>query len=421
MAQNEAAVNALEIEKVRPVVKTAFDEDSGIFYGSLKKKAPEVISNRDMRIPLKLRPGGKFRHYNPDGGNYGRGSGATFDKGVIGVHHLLEALEWTDLSDMATDTQRKAVLSSFKDNLASALEELQRNVDSLCLTDGTGVLGTVGTYSVGTGTNGGDRLTLNTDGFRSHLIRFDMDLNVYNAALTVNRTAGSERTVVYHDISSHIIDITPTLATGIAGDKLVVSGLSATPPVSVLGVPYHHSNASTGTWLGLSRSANPEIRANRVAAGGPLALPFARLAMNKMGDRLGASAKKKKFTAWMHPAQAAAYEEMAILVTSIQGMPNGKSIDMYYGDNMQLAGAPVKQHFSWDRTRIDFINDGFGRAEMRAADFIKKNGHHIFEGRGSDGGVAAFNIIYPALSFNIYHENPAEGVYIDTLDIPAGY
>lgn len=421
MPQNEAAVNALEIEKVRPIVKSAFDTDPGLFYASLKKKKPEVISNRDMRVPLKLKNGGKFRHYNPDGGNYGRGSGAVFDKGVIGVQHLLEAVEWTDLSDMATDDKRKAVLSSFKDALATALDELQRNVDSLCMTDGTGTLGVVGVYSVGTGTNGGDRLTLNVDGFRSHLIRDDMDLNVYNAALTVNRTAGAERTVNFTDIGSHIIDIYPTLATGIAGDKLVVSGLVAAPPVSVLGVPYHHSSASTGTWLGINRALVPQVRANRVAAGGPLAIPFARLAMNKVGDRMGGTHRKARYTAWTHPAQAAAYEEMATLVTSIQGMPAGKSIDLYYGDNMQLAGAPLKLHFSWDRTRIDFIGDGFGRAEMRPADFIKKNGNYIFEGRGADGGLAAYNLLYPAISFNLFHENPADAVYIDTLDIPAGY
>jgi hypothetical protein len=421
LAQNEAAVNALEIERVRPVVRAAFDEDSGMFYGSLKKKTPEVISNRDMRILLKIRPGGKFRHYNPDGGNYGRGSGAQFEKAVIGVQHLLEAVEWTDLSDMATDTQRKAVLSSFKDNLATALEELQRNVDSLCMTDGTGVLGTAGAYAVGTGTGGGDIITMNSDGFRAHLLRFDQDVNIYNAALTVNRTAGAERTINFHDVANHIIHVTPSLATGIATDKIVISGVSATPPVSVFGVPYHYSSASTGTWLGLNRATTPEIRANRVAAGGALALPFARLAMNKVGDRMGSKMRKKRYTAWTHPAQAAQYEALATAVTSLQQMPAGKSIDMYYGDNMQLAGAPLKLHYSWDRTRIDFIDDGFGRAEMRAADFIKKNGKHIFEGRGTDGGLAAYNLLYPALSFNLFHENPAEAVYIDTLSIPSGY
>jgi hypothetical protein len=322
---------------------------------------------------------------------------------------------------MATDDARKAVLNSFKDGLSRALEEMQRNIDSICMTDGTGVLGTVTTYSVGTGTNGGDRLTLNTDGFRARLLRFDMDVNIYNAALSTNRTAGAERTINFHDPAANIADVFPSLATGIATDKVVVSGVSATPPVSVLGVLYHHSNASTGTWLGLNRANFPEIRANRVAAGGPLSLPHARLAMNKIGDRVGIEGRKKRYTAWTHPAQKAAMEEIATLVTSLQGMPSGKAIDMYYGDNMQLAGAPIKDSYSWDRTRIDFIGDGWGRAEMRALDFIKKNGKYIFEGRGTDGGLAAYNLVYPAVSFNIYLDNPAEGAYIDTLTVPSGY
>lgn len=420
-AQSETVVSALEIEKVRPIVKSAFDYDY-LFYGFLKKKKPEVISNRDMRVPLRLRPGGKFRHFNPDGGNLGRGSGISYDKGVIGVQHLLEAVEWTDLSEWSTDDQRKAVLNSFKDGLANALDELQRNVDSICMTDGTGVLGTVTTYAVAGGPGGtSDLLTMATDGFRAHLFRFDMDVNIYNAALSTNRTLGSERTIVFHDPTANQIAISPTLTTGIATDKVVVSGVSATPPVSVLGVPYHHSNASTGTWLGLPRATTPEIRANRVAAGGVLALPHARLAINKIGDRVGKAALKKRLTAWTHPAQSQAYEELAQLATSLQQMPAGKGIDMYYGDNQQLAGAPVKTSYSWDRTRIDFIGDAWGRAEMKSVDFYKKNGKYIFEGRGTDGGIAAYSLCYPCLSFNIYMDNPAEGSYIDTLAIPAGY
>lgn len=421
-AQGDAAVTGLEIEKVRSVVRSAFDYDA-LFYGDLEKKTPDVVSNREMRIPIRLRPGGKFRHVNPDGGDYGRGSGIVYDKATIGVQHLMEAVEWTDLVEMATDSARKAVLDAFKDGLSKALEEMQRNVDSVCMTDGTGVLGTVTVYAVagGVAVPGADRLTFTTDGFRARLFRFDMDVNIYNAALTTNRTAGAERTIVFHDPANNIIEITPSLATGIATDKVVLSGLSATPPVSVFGVPYHHSNASTGTWLGFNRATTPEIRANRTAAGGPLALPLARLAVNKIGDRTGK--KKHKLVAWTHPAQTDAYEQIAILSTVINQMPNGKSVDMSYDpDNMQLAGVPVKTSYSWDRTRIDFISrEAWGRAEMKPADFLKKNGKYIFEGRGLSGGVAGYNIVYPRISFNIYIDNPAEGSYIDTLTVPAGY
>lgn len=417
--QSESAVNALEIEKIRKVVKSAFDTEY-TFWGWLKKKPVEVISNRDMKAPIRLKPGGKFRHYNPDGGNYGRGSGPFFDKAVMSVQHLLEAVEWTDLSDMATDDERKAVLNTFKDNLANAMDEMQRNLEALLMGDGTGVLGTITTYTVGGGTGGGDRLVFNTDGFRAKLLRDDMDLNVYAANLLTNRTPGAERTVVFYDGPNNTVDISPSLATGIATDKVVVSGLTATPPVSVLGVQYHQSNASTGTWLGFSRSATPQIRANRVAAGGVLALPHARLAVNKITDRLG-KGKLKRLTAWTHPAQAAAYEELAQLSTMLMKMPSGGKIDMYYGEDMQLAGVPLKLSNMWDRTRIDFIGDNFYRAEMRGLDFIKKNGHYIFDGRGSDGGLAAYNLIYPAISFNLGNDNPAEGAYIDTLSVPTGY
>jgi hypothetical protein len=421
-SQSEAAVSGLEIEKVRPIVRSAFDYDA-LFYGDLKKKTPEIISKRDMRIPIRLKPGGKFRHVNPDGGDYGRGSGITYDKAVIGVQHLMEAVEWTDESEWATDSERKAVLDSFKDGLAKALEEMQRNLDSVCMTDGTGVIGTATVYAVagGVAVPGADRLTFTTDGFRARLFRFDMDVNVYNAALTVNRTLGAERTIVFHDPANNIIEITPSLATGIATDKIVLSGLTATPPVSIFGVPYHHSNASTGTWLGFNRATTPEIRANRVNAAGPFALPLFRLALNKPGDRTGK--KKIKYTAWTHPAQTDAYEQITVLSTIVNQMPNGKGADMFYDpDNMQMAGVPVKTSFSWDRTRIDLISrDAWGRVEMKPADFLKKNGKYIFEGRGVSGGVAGYNIVYPRVSTNIYIDNPAEGSYIDALTVPTGY
>lgn len=419
-AQAETNVQGLEIEKVRAIVKSAFDYDD-MFYGSLEKKPVEVISARDMRSPLRLRPGGKFRHWNPDGGNLGRGSQIQYDKAVIGVQHVEEAFEWTTLTEWSTDDQRKAVLNSFKDGLAKAIDEMRRNVDSICMTDGTGVLGTVTTYSVGTGTGGGDRLTLTTDGFRARLFRFDQDVNIYNAALSTNRTAGAERTINFHDLAGNVIDITPSLAGGIATDLVVISGVSATPPVSVFGVKYHHNAASTGTWLGFNRATTPEIRANRVAAGGALALPHARLAINKIGDRTGMVQRGKKLQAWTHPAQAQAYEELTQLATVVNKMPDSGSVNMYYGMDMQLAGAPLKQSYSWDRTRIDFIGDAWGRVEMKPVDFYKREGKYIFEGRGTDGGVAAYNNAYVILSFNILMDNPAEGSFIDTLTIPSGY
>lgn len=419
MAQVEADVIALELEKVRPRVPTLFDRDDK-FYGFISKKPVEVISNRDMRIPLELRPGGKSGHFEPEGGDLGRGDASRYDKAVVNSVYLKYALEWTLKSQWATDDSRKAVLNNFKDMMAKAMNEFRRFLDAMCMTDGTGVLATVGTYSVGTGTAGGDRLTLDSDGFGAKLLRFGQPVNIYAANLLTNRTVGAERTINFIDYENKIVDIVPSVATGIATDKVVVSGVSATPPVSLLGVPYHHNNASTGSWLGFTRSTTPEIRANRVNAGGTLALPFPRRAINKLGDRVGID-ERMQLTAWMHPCQAQAYEELGQMVSLIQKQAREEGLDLYFGENMQMAGAPVKKSFAWDKKRIDFITDVWGRAQIKDVDFHEVGGKKIFEVRGTSGGVVTSMLMYLVCGFNLFVDNPAKCSYIDNLTVPTGY
>lgn len=414
---NEAQVVALELEAVDKKVPMLFDWDD-VFYSSIEKgTSVEKVSNRDMRIPLSLRPGGKFGYYNPDGGDLGRGGGPPYDKAVINTVHFKHGVEWTKLAQQATDSPAKAVRNYFRKTLADAMSEFRRQVDSACMTPGNGVLGSPSAVSVGTGTNGGDVWTMPvTDGFRARLIRFGQDLGVYDSTLATKR---GEAEVVFYDGQNRVVHTWPSIAGSLATDKLVTSGLS-TSPVGLLGVPYHHSNASTGTWLGFNRATTPEIRANRVNAAGAFALPFARLAVNKIGDRVGIK-KMSGVVAWTHPCQKDAYEQTGQLVSIIQKQPSEQKLNMYF-DGFQLAGAPLECSFSWDMTRIDFINKSlWGRAEMQPAGFYEVDGNRIFPGRGSSGGLAAWFIFYLHASFNLYLANPAMGSYVDGLTIPSGY
>jgi hypothetical protein len=208
----------------------------------------------------------------------------------------------------------------------------------------------------------------------------------------------------------------------IAGDRIVIEGLAGANPVALLGVPYHHNNASTGTWLGLDRAQFPEIRSNRVAASGPLALAHARLALNRIGDRIGLD-NGTKVQAWMHPCQVQAYEELGQLAQVVNRDGGGKSqaLDLYF-DVQQLAGAPIRRSYSWDKTRIDFIvNEVWGRAEMNPPGFYEEEGRRLFELRGPSGGVETATIFYIVASFNTFVNNPAATSYIDSLSVPAGY
>jgi hypothetical protein len=420
MAQTEAQVLGAELERVTPKVPTLFERDS-VFYATVEKRPVEVVSARDMRVPLEISPGGLFGHFDPDGGDMGRGEGPTYDKAVISTVHLKHAIEWTTKAQWATDDKRKAVVNAFRDLLAKSMAEFRRNCDSLCMTAGDGVMGTLTTVTEDTPV-GSDTYTLTTDGFGARLLRKGQKISVYSADLLTKR-AGGEVSITFVDYPNKTIRVTAAVITGaVATDKVVVSGLTSTPPVSLKGVPYHHSSASTGSWLGFDRSATPEIRANRVAAGASLTLPLPRLALNKIGDRVGIDNLGKRCTAWLHPAQQQAFEEIAQGLIFMDKPARETGFDPYFNDNMRMAGAPIKKSFSWDKTRIDFVDaDVWGRAEMHAPGFYEVDGRKIFELRGASGGLAASMIFYIAVSFNLYINNPAAVAYIDTLSVPSGY
>jgi hypothetical protein len=418
----EAQVIGLEMEKVSPKVPVLFDRDD-TFYSELEKSTDvDVVSDRAMRVPLEMRPGGYFGHFNPDDADLGVGDGPQFDKGTISVAHLKYAVQWSKLAEWGTNDKRKAVVDAFQRILASSMPEFRRNVDALCQQAGSGVLGTVSALTTTTLTN--DTLTLGTDGFGAKLLRFGQMVNIYDTTLATQKTAaGGEAKIIGHDVVNKQIILDRTVPTITGTDKVVISGVSGAAPVSLLGVPYHANNSTSGTWLGFTRSSTPEIRANRVNAAGALSLPFARLAINKIGDRTGIKDRKQTLTAWMHPAQVAAYEALGQLIQSIP-RTGGNRMDLYFGDEgFQMAGANVKPHYLWDKSRIDFFNMKlWGRAELNPAGFYKsKDGRRFFELRGPSGGVKTSDVFYIVVSFNIFAKNPAAIAYIDGLSIPSGY
>ena len=155
-------------------------------------------------------------------------------------------------------------------------------------------------------------------------------------------------------------------------------------------------------------------------ASSALTLPLPRLAINKIGNRVGIDNNFSP-NAWMHPAQKQAYEEIGQLVSIIHKQPKEESLDLYF-DSMQMAGAPVKTSYNWDKTRIDFVTDDvWGRAEILPIGFYTTDGRKIFEIRGASGGVATADIFYMVNGMQTFVSNPAATAYIDALSVPSGY
>lgn len=416
MAVVESNVTALELERVLPKVRVVFERDDR-FYSNIKKQDVEVISNRQMRIPLELRPGGSFQYFSADGGDLGRGGGPQWDKAVLTSVFLSENIEYTKLTEWSTNSDRKAVVNAVRRLTATALDELRRQLDAQLMQSGNGVIGTV---TSDTPAGGSNVIVATTDGFGVRLMRFGQTIQVFDATLATLRGSG---VITLWDVENKTINVTPQIAGVIATDLIVTNGITSPTAIPALfGIPYHHSNASTGTWLGFSRSTTPEIRASRVnAASAALTLPLPRLAINKIGNRVGLENNFKP-RAWMHPAQQAAYEEIGQLVSIIHKAPKDEALDMYFGDNMQMAGAPVVTSFNWDKTRIDFVSDEvWGRGETLPIGFYKTDGRSVFEIRGASGGVATADIFYMVVGMQTFVNNPAACAFIDNLAVPSGY
>ena len=411
----ESVVAGTELEKVLPKVTTVFESDD-TFFGNIKKRDVEVVSYREMRAPMELRPGGRFQYFNPDGGDMGRGGGPTWDKAVLRPVFLSENIEYTKLTQWSTDDRRKSVINAVRRLTAGATVEIKRQLDAQLQGVGTGQVGTIIAVST---TSGVDTYTLDS-AFGARLVRYDQVVQVWDVTLSIFRGKG---VITLWDVENKVISVTPSILGATATDVLIVDGLTnPTALPGLYGVPYHHSNASTGTWLGYDRNTTPEIRANRVNGGSSaLTLPLPRLAINKIGNRVGIDNNFDP-TAWTHPCQAQAYEEIGQLISIIHKAPKDEALNLYFGDNMQLAGAPIKQHFNWNKTRIDFVvSSVWGRAEILPIGFYTSDGRRIFELRGASGGVAAADIFYMVVGFQTFVLNPAACAYIDQLAIPSGY
>lgn len=414
-AVGNSDVVGTELERVMPDVKTLFERDD-MFYAFIKKRPVEVISNRQMRIPLEMTPGGSFGYFDADGGDLGRGSGPTWDKAVVTSVFMKEAIEYTKLAEWGTNNNRKAVQNVVRKLVSSTLDELRRQIDSQLMQPGNGTIGTVTSVST---TAGVDTVTCTTDGFGVRLMRTKQVVQIFDSTLATNRGSA---TITEWDVENNTVQLTPSVAGLAATDRIVTQGISTPTALPALyGVSYHDSSASTGTWLGFDRSTTSAIRASRVNAGGSaLSLPLPRLAINKIGNRVGLNNSYKP-VAWMHPAQKQAYEEIGQLVTTIFKKPTEESLDMYF-DRMQMAGAEVREHFNWDKTRIDFISDRvWGRAEILPIGFYTTDGRKYFEIRGASGGVATADIFYMVNGFQTFVNNPAACSYIDNLQVPSGY
>jgi hypothetical protein len=270
--QNSQSV-ALQLEKVRDKLPLLYERDDILLTMIQQRGDVERVSSRNMRLPLQIRPGGKAGLANVDGGDLGRGSGTVYDVAQVTPVFFRHAVEITKLVEYASNAPEKAIENAAKREVKNAMAQFRAFLDKVMQTNGNGVLGTINSIASTTFT------MAKPPG--SVLVYYNQTIQVYDPTLTTNR--GSCNVTAVDPFGSTItVDAVPAGTT--ANDVIVHDGLTGAQPVSLFGLLYHQSNATTGTWLNLNRATYPvELATPRVNGNNSTLTPGAvRLAINKV-------------------------------------------------------------------------------------------------------------------------------------------
>lgn len=411
---------ALQLERVRDKLPLMFERDN-VFFAKVEKKG-DTVSTRNARIPLELRPGGRFGLYDPNGGNMGRGSGTKYEVAQVTPVHLKEGIEITRLVELATNSSEKAIENAVRREVKNAMSNFRAHIDKLCNRASTGQLGVVSSVA-------GSVITLAADSAFSPSARFRVGQGVVfaDAGLTTLRNSGAVAVITAISDAGPSITVDAVPGAVIGTDVILLEGSTvsggAVTSTALFGIPYHQNNATSGTWLSLTRSATslPEvITPSENASSASLTTTHIRRALNKIRLALGVDAMEG-LTAYLHPAQEHAYEDLGIVISEIIKTANSdERFDPFFGVKT-MAGVPILCSINADKTRIDFLHmASWGRVVTEEIGYFKVGDTQVFAPY-TNGAPDAAQLWYLVTSFQLFTENPRKGSYIYGLAVPSGY
>jgi hypothetical protein len=412
--QNAQSV-ALQLEKVRDKLPLLYERDDILLTMIQQRGDVERVSSRNMRLPLQIRPGGKAGAANLDGGDLGRGSGTTYDVAQVTPIFFRHAVEITKLVEYATNAPDKAIENAAKREVKNAMAQFRSFLDKVIQTAGNGVLGTISSVA------GSTFNMAKPPG--AQLVYYNQTIQVYDTTLTTNRGSCNVTSV---DPFGSTITVDTVPAGTVATDVIVHDGLTGPQPVSLFGVPYQQSNATTGTWLNLNRATYPvELATPAVNANNSTITPGSvRLALNKVRKALGVN-QVGRLIAYTSLEQEHSWEQLGITISQIikeGGAGRAQDLDLLFSGEKTMAGVPIKASINANQARVDFIDlSHWGRAVMQDIDFYEVGGQTVFPIYGTSGGLSAAYIFYFITGLQVWTDSPRSGAYIYNLALPTGY
>lgn len=413
---------ASQIEHVRPEL-----EELVLLQGVLWKrigKATDItaISNRPARIPFNVLTGGIFRTGANlfDNSDMGRGSAPTQTFGTLSAVSFLQASEYTNLSEFATDSTEKAIENYVTLTNRQATETFAGYMDSLmCQSDGSNTLDTV--------------VSINGNGLVVNNANIFQDNQLVDGWSALGGVLQGTVQIQSIDIANNTIWLTEAPpAAFAAGTLLLVTGSAGAANSGFFGIPYYHLSGNGGNFMGVPRASFPgKFSTPAVSVGtsttntGSLTPSSVRAMQAQIDLAMGVDAADDEVVAHMNVDMAAAWENNALAVQNINmaQVSGDSSLDMLKKrQTTQIAGREILRNVRARTGRIDFLNfKHWFRLETKALDMHEVGGQTLFPTYGGSGGLNSSMIFYLTCMVQAGLGQPRRESYMNNVTIPKYY
>ncbi len=405
---------ALQQEFVRPELEALTYFSATLWKRIEERTDVKAVSNRPARIPFEVQLGNKARIGNLDGQGMGRGSAPTMAYGNLSTVCVIQATEYTKLSELATDSSQKAIENYVSRVNQEATETFAGYWDSLvCNSSGANQIDTI------VSTAAGQYVVNNANAFQDN-----QDIDVWSALSGVFRGTVTVQSV---DSSTNSIWLTGAIAPGsIAGDVLLFNGSAGVANSGVFGLPYYQVAGNAGNYMGISRSTyGGKFSTPFVGTVGALTPATIRALEAQIKQAIGVEeAMKDDIVFHANTDVQTAWEQnyLQVQVAVANQIKGDYSEDMLKKQApKEIAGRELVVNIRAIPGRLDGLGlKHWFRIQTTPVDYFEIGGQTLFPVYGNDGGLVSSAIFYLQSLMQFGNGQPRRGCFATGITIPAG-
>ncbi len=460
MAADVVNTVAAQLESVRTILEVLHEESDQIS-ALFAKNASDVenLTRYLYRIPLELYMTGVHTKYSANGGSIPVGTGMKLTSLQAGYFYTITMFNVTDEQVDLSQNTKQSVVNVMSKTLAGGMREAAVTDDQWLHTDGTGEL-TLGCSSI-TGTNTMTfASTVDTLGISR--LREGMAVDVWTYDGATKRAAGTAAPIIIETLDEATKTVVfnqnvtaLTAGDGVTtGDLIAFYGLDAYGPATLTsfsagwpatsaltttggltndsgrhGLYYAHNFTSSNYYLGKIKSSYPQLQPTQVAAAGnPLTWQMGFSLFDRIMKRRSSEAAEGLVGIFPLAQRQVVFDSgVSIATKPLSGDQFGKSIDVTptnnkYKDTFNYCnrtGYVSKRQFN---DRVDFCKlKKWGKAQVFPLRPYEKGGKTVFEGRDTNGALAAYSMFGFHSAYDYVAFDPGAEGAITGLAVPAGY